>query len=210
MSIILSSAYNAPIQYYTKFLLRQTIIIDQCETYLKQSYRNRCIIHTTDGAMPLSVPVEYSASKRTKTKDVLISDHGNWQHTHWNAIVSAYNSTPFFEYYRDDYEALYKSKYTNLIDFNAKLLHLTLSNLNIDVPQISYSDQYIASLSDTDIDYRNTIHPKHDYASDSKFVAREYYQIFADRNGFIPNLSILDLLFNMGNESLLVLNDSIV
>lgn len=209
MSIILSSAYNAPIQYYTKFLLGQPIIIDQCETYMKQSYRTRCTIHAADGAMSLSVPVEYSASERTKTKDVLISDHGNWQHTHWNAIVSAYNSTPFFEYYRDDYEKFYTAKYESLIDFNDKLLRLTLSNLNIDIPEISYTTEYLNLLADTDLDYRQSIHPKRGYADDNKFIAREYYQIFSDKNGFIPNLSILDLLFNMGNESLLVLKDSL-
>ena len=149
MSIILSSAYHAPIQYYTKFLCNTSVIIEQNETYIKQSYRNRCVINTADGAMPLSVPVVFSASERTKMKDVGISEHDNWQHTHWNAIVSAYNSSPFFEYYRDDYEM------------------------------------------------------------DSSFYPTPYYQTFGAKNEFIPNLSILDLLFNMGNESLLVLLSSI-
>lgn len=209
MSILLSSAYNAPIQYYTKFLLNQDIVIEQCETYLKQSYRNRCIINATDGPMALSVPVVYSASDRTKMKDVLISDHGNWAHTHWNAIVSAYNSTPFFEYYKDDYESVYLQEHLNLVDFNDKLLRLTLSNLKIQEPIIRYSDQYCDLVSDNDLDYRELIHPKRLSSMDEHFVVREYYQIFSDKNGFNPNLSILDLLFNMGNESLLILQDSI-
>lgn len=209
MSIILSTAYNAPIQYYTKFLFNQPIVIEQYDSYIKQTYRTRCSIHSTDGAMSLSIPVSYSSQEKTKTKDVLISDHGNWQHTHWNAIVSAYNSTPFFEYYRDDYEKFYRNKYESLLHFNDELLRLTLSNLNVDVPQISYTNEYLSELSSEDVDYRETIHPKRDYEQDKQFVAREYYQIFSDKNGFIPNLSILDLLFNMGNESLLVLKDCI-
>lgn len=209
MSIILSTAYNAPIQYYTKFLLGQPIVIEQHDTYIKQSYRNRCTIHSTDGAMSLSVPVSYSSKEKTKTKDVLISDHGNWQHTHWNAIISAYNSTPFFEYYRDDYEKFYTSKFDSLVHFNDELLRLTLSHLNIELPQIKYSEEYVDIISSSDIDCREIIHPKRSFDLDNLFVAREYYQIFGDKNGFIPNMSILDLLFNMGNESLLVLMDSI-
>lgn len=209
MSIILSSAYNAPIQYYTKFLLGEDILIEQHETYVKQSYRNRCIINATDGAMPLSIPVVYSSSERTKMNDVLISDHGNWQHTHWNAIVSAYNSTPFFEYYRDDYEQLYFQEYVSLIDFNDRLLRLTLQNLHLQDVKFNYTSCYYESQLEGDIDYRNSIHPKQNYSQDERFVAKEYYQIFADRNGFIPNLTILDLLFNMGNESILVLQSSI-
>ncbi len=175
MSIILSTAYNAPIQYYTKFLFNQSIVIEQYDSYIKQTYRTRCSIHSTDGAMSLSIPVSYSSQEKTKTKDVLISDHGNWQHTHWNAIVSAYNSTPFFEYYRDDYEKFYRNKYESLLHFNDELLRLTLSNLNIDVPQISYTNEYLSELSSEDVDYRETIHPKRDYEQDKQFVAREYY-----------------------------------
>lgn len=209
MSIILSSAYHAPIQYYTKFLFNTPVIIEQNDTYIKQSYRNRCVINTADGAMPLSVPVIFSASERTKMKDVGISAHDNWQHSHWNAIVSAYNSSPFFEYYRDDYEKFYTSKFDNLLHFNDELLRLTLSLLKIDIPEIRYSESYIDYLSEEDLDYREIIHPKKNRELDTKFFPREYYQIFDDKNGFIPNLSILDLLFNMGNESLLVLLSSI-
>lgn len=209
MSIILSSAYHAPIQYYTKFIMNKPVIIEQNETYIKQSYRNRCLINTADGIMALSVPVVFSARERTKMKDVGISDHDNWQHSHWNAIVSAYNSSPFFEYYRDDYEKFYNTKFDNLLDFNDKLLRLTLSLLKIDCPEIKYSENYIDQLAEDDQDFREGIHPKKDWHTDHSFLPNEYYQMFNDKNGFTPNLSILDLLFNMGNESLLVLYSSI-
>lgn len=206
--IILSSAYHAPIQYYTKFLLDTPVIIDQYETYVKQSYRNRCLINSANGAMPLSVPVVYSAKERTKMKDVAISGHDNWQHTHWNAIVSAYNSTPFFEYYRDDFERFYTGKFDGLLHFNDQLLRLTLSLLKIDAPKITYSTDYVNRLSADDMDYREMIHPKKGCAADTLFVPQRYYQVFEEKHGFVPNLSILDLLFNMGNEGLLVLLQS--
>lgn len=207
MHIVLSSAYNAPIQYYTKFLLGHPVIIEQCDTYVKQSYRNRCVINTADGPMALSIPVVFSASERTKTKDVMISDHDKWQHTHWNAIISAYNSSPFFEYYKDDFERFYATKFRYLIDYNNELLRLTLSLLKMDPPSIIYSDSYVES--GELMDYRELIHPKRIYSNDENFVITNYYQLFRDKNGFNPNMSILDLLFNMGNESLLVLLNSI-
>lgn len=207
MSIILSTAYHAPIQYYAKFMMGQPIIIEQNDTYTKQSYRNRCLINSADGALALSVPVSYSSSEKTKTKDVVISQHGNWQHMHWNAIVSAYNPTPFFEYYRDDYEKFYTNTYSSLLEFNDQLLRLTLDNLNIKAPEIVYSDSYIDGKDM--LDYRELIHPKRSIQEDSEFQLKTYYQVFQEKHGFVPNLSILDLLFNMGNESILILKKSI-
>lgn len=207
MNILLSSAYLAPVQYYSKFLMGKSIIIEQYDTYIKQTYRNRCVINATDGAMPLSIPVIYSAKERTKVKDVLISEHDNWQHTHWNAIVSAYNSTPFFEYYADDYEKFYLNKYDSLLHFNDELLHLTLSHLNVEIPKIEYSQSYIEIGGS---DYRELIHPKRRWEEDSHFHPEIYYQVFQDKHGFLPNMSILDLLFNMGNESIFVLQKSII
>ena len=99
MNIYLSSAYLAPIQYYAKFVQGDRIFIEQNENYTKQSYRNRSMIVSANGPIPLSIPVVHSSSEKILTKDIRIADHGNWQHMHWNAIVSAYNSTPFFEYF---------------------------------------------------------------------------------------------------------------
>lgn len=207
MKIVLSTAYNAPIQYYTKFLLGYPVIIEQYDTYIKQSYRNRCIINTADSSMSLSIPVNYSSKDRTKTKDVTIADHANWQHVHWNAIISAYNSSPFFEYYKDDFEKFYTNKFQSLLDYNDQLLRLTLSLLRIDDSIISYSSEYIES--NDILDYREVIHPKRGFDDDKLFKVTDYYQLFSDKNGFNPNMSILDLLFNMGNESILILLDSI-
>lgn len=99
----ISTAYLGPVQQYSKMFHFPEVRIETSENYLKQSYRNRCIIAGANGPLPLSVPIVKPDTLKCLTKDIRISDHGNWRHLHWNAIVSAYNSTPFFEYYEDDF-----------------------------------------------------------------------------------------------------------
>lgn len=110
-SVLLSSFYLAPIQYYSKLFRSERAYIEIHDTYQKQSYRNRCLIAGANGILPLSIPVEKPEAGKDKMKDVRISDHGNWRHLHWNALVSAYNSSPFFEYYGDDFRRFYEKKY---------------------------------------------------------------------------------------------------
>lgn len=210
MDIILSSAYLAPVQYYTKFIIADTVRIEQWDHYIKQTYRNRCTIVSANGPISLSVPVVHSSKAKTLMKDIRIADHDNWQHMHWNAIVSAYNSTPFFEYYQDDFYPFYHKKYAFLIDFNNELQQLVLDLLNIDFCKIKYTSVYETVLNDGEIDLRESIHPKKDWLIlDKSFSPYEYYQVFDHKFGFIPNMSIIDLLFNMGNESQIVLSSSI-
>lgn len=207
MDIWLSSAYLAPVQYYSKLLAGDRIIIEQNDNYVKQSYRNRCNIMAANGAMPLSIPVEHSSTDKILMKDIRIAQHGNWQHMHWNTIVSAYNSTPFFEYYQDDFYPFYHNKYSFLFDFNEGLRTLILDLLNIDDISIEYSNEYKTEFGSEELDLREIIHPKKNWKElDSSFLSIPYYQVFSSRSGFAANMSIIDLLFNMGNESLLVLS----
>ncbi|GAB6119769.1 WbqC family protein [Dysgonomonas termitidis] len=208
--IYLSSAYLAPVQYYTKFLLANRIFIEQNDNYIKQTYRNRCTIVSANGGISLSIPVEHSSKDKTLMKDIRIAGHGNWQHMHWNAIVSAYNSTPFFEYYQDDFYPFYHKKYSFLFDYNKELNDLILRLLDINLPQIEYTAAYKTELADTESDLRELIHPKKDWKSlDPDFSPIPYYQVFEQKFGFIANMSIIDLLFNMGNESQIVLAGSV-
>ncbi|NDV69429.1 WbqC family protein [Dysgonomonas sp. 25] len=211
MDIYLSTAYLAPVQYYTKFVEDDaSIYIEAKENYVKQSYRNRCNIVSANGVIPLSIPVEHASGAKIPIRDIRIASHGNWQHMHWNAIVSAYNSTPFFEYYQDDFAPFYHQKYSFLFDFNEELRQLICRLAGLDDAMIRYTGDYKTDFVVNELDLRNSIHPKKDWAqSDSLFSPRKYYQVFAQRFGFIPNMSIIDLLFNMGNESLLVLKDSL-
>lgn len=204
---ILSSLYNAPIQYYSKFLINSQIMIDEYENYVKQSYRNRCSIYTADGVTNLIIPVKYSSKNKTSMRDVRISNDTNWQHLHWNALIAAYNSTPFFEYYRDDFEKIYKKKHFFLCDLNRELMDTIINLIKIEDVKIDYTDRYyVANIDDND--YRSIINPK-SKLNDRLFTEKPYYQNFNRKYGYIANLSILDLLFNMGNESLLILLSSI-
>lgn len=120
----LSSAYLAPVEYYTKLVTYDKIYIEQHDHYMKQTYRNRCTIAGPGREIALSIPIIKPENLKCPMKDIRISDHGNWRHMHWNAIESAYNSTPFFEYYRDDFYPFYEKKYVFLADFNEELCHL--------------------------------------------------------------------------------------
>ena len=204
-TVLLSSLYLAPIQYYSKLFRANEAIIETDDNYQKQSYRNRCIIAAANGSLPLSIPIEKPKGLKCKMKDIRIADHGNWQHFHWNAIISAYNSSPFFEYYRDEFALFYEKEGTFLFDLNEQMRSLICKWLDIDTP-ISYSSNFFEEAPINTIDFRESIHPKKNWReTDSDFCAKPYYQVFAEKNSFIENLSIIDLLFNMGNETRLYL-----
>jgi len=200
-TVYLSTAYLAPVEYYMQMLAFPQIIIEKHCNYVKQTYRNRCIIASANGLQTLSIPVEKPETVKCLTKDIRIAEHGNWRHLHWIAIQSAYNSTPFFEYYEDDFIKFYEQKYNFLFDFNESLRILITRLLDIE-PQVAYTSVYKTDFLPNEIDYREAIHPKKN-AVISSF--KPYYQVFESRFGFQPNLSIIDLLFNMGTESILFL-----
>ena len=206
---ILSTAFLAPIEYYSKLYHYDEIMIEANENFIKQTYRNRCFIGAVNLIQNLSIPIEKGNELKTSIKDVRISDHGNWRHQHWYAIYSSYNNTPFFEYYEDEFAPFFEKKYDFLFDLNEQLRELICSLIGIK-KNIIYTDQYIETDNFDGIDFRNIINPKKDYKTlDPEFVSNPYYQQFQQKWGFRPNLSIIDLLFNMGPESILVLRDSI-
>ena len=208
-TVFLSSAYLAPIEYYTKLLAYDKVFIEQHDHYMKQTYRNRCTIAAPDGELALSIPTVKPSTLKCPMRDIRISDHGNWRHLHWNAIESAYNHTPFFEYYKDDFRPFYEQKYEFLADFNEELCHLVCSLIDLQ-PDMTRTTGYRTEFAPHETDFRERIHPKKDFAlEDTVFSPQPYYQVFQERLGFLPNLSIIDLLFNMGPESLLILQKSI-
>lgn len=202
--VYLSTAYLGPIQQYGKLLQFPEVRIETAENYLKQTYRNRCTIAAANGPLALSVPIVKPDTLKCLTKNIRISDHGNWRHLHWNALVSAYNMSPFFEYYEEDFAPFYEKKYEFLFDFNEELRQLICELLDLH-PIISYTEDYQPEVAN---DFRESIRPKHP-GEDPTFCPKPYYQVFQDKYGFQPNMSIVDLLFNMGPEGLLVLKNSI-
>lgn len=207
-TVLLSTAYLAPVEYYTKLLAYDRIRIEQYDHYQKQTYRNRCTIASPSGPLALTVPTVKPSTLKCFTRDIRISDHGNWRHLHWNALESAYNHTPFFEYYKDDFRPFYEQRYEFLTDFNEALCRLVCSLIDFSPSLERTADYMVQPPPDTD-DFRERIHPKKDFRTeDPAFQPCPYYQVFQEKLGFLPNLSIIDLLFNMGPESLLVLRNS--
>lgn len=137
----LSSAYLAPVEYYTKLLAYDKVFVEQYDHYIKQTYRNRCTIASTSGELALSIPTVKPDTLKCPMKDIRISDHGNWRHLHWNAIESVYNNTPFFEYYKDDFHPFYEKKYEFLIDFNEELCRMVCELIDIH-PTIERTSEY--------------------------------------------------------------------
>ena len=229
---LLSSTYFGPVQWYQKLLRYDRIYIEQCDSFVKQTYRNRCLIATTSGVQALTVPVaripnsqfsipnsqfsipnsqfpipnsqspipnsQFSIpNSQFPIHNYRISDHGNWRHLHWQALQSAYGESPFFEYYEDDLRPFFTERWEYLYDFN-EAIRLKMCELLDIQPAVELTTVY---RRDVENDFREAIRPKHPLP-DAHFHPRRYYQVYEQRHGFLPNLSILDLLLNMGPESI--------
>ena len=204
MELLSHPLYLAPIPLYAQLYRCDTLVINGDEPFVKQTFRSRAVIATENGTQALTIPVVHDGG-RTAMHDVRISEHGNWRHQHWNAIVSAYRKSPFFDYYADDFAKFYTERDGFLMDFNLRLHSVICELLGLDREVKIVSSHDIAC---TTTDLRHIAEPKA-LTNIEGYTALPYYQVFAQRNGFIPNLSIVDLLFNMGPEGLIVLRDSI-
>ena len=194
MNVILQSVYAGNVNYYAAILKSENVIVDVNEHFLKQSYRNRCVIAGANGPLNLIVPVKRKTG-RVKLKDVEIDYSENWQKIHWKSIESAYRTSPYFEFYEDRFKALYFSKeFKLLMNWNLAINNAILTSLKHE-PEIRISEKYISE-TDGYEDLRSEIHPKKQITSHYK--VNSYPQVFDDRMDFLPNISVLDLLFNEG------------
>lgn len=191
--ILLPSFYLPPTSFFTQIKQnRDSVWIERYEHFPKQTYRNRCVIATANGALNLSIPIQKGLKEHTKMKDVKISYDADWQRLHWMSLQTAYRSSPYFEYYEEIFAPFYHKKEVFLFDFNQKLLEETLQLLKMPV-QFFYTEAY-QSMPEALQDFRAQIHPKRPPLTKS----RPYYQVFDDKFGFMPNLSIIDLLCSQG------------
>ena len=214
LTFLLSTTYFGPVQWYQKLYRCHSAMIEAHESFVKQSYRNRCIIATAQGLQALTVPVVHD-HEQTDISLLRISDHGNWRHLHWQAITSAYGDSPFLEYYEDDLRPFFtERRWERLLDFNGAIM-LKMCELLDFHPHFANTTEYVktddpritggqAASVNSLVDFRNVINPKHPLP-DTDFHPRPYYQVFSQLHGFLPNLSILDLLLNMGPEAVFFL-----
>ena len=190
---VFSSQYLAPIEYYFHLINCGEVTIDTYENYVKQTYRNRCCILSPNGTQNLTIPL-VKAKQRNLTKNMVIAYDDNWRKVHWKSLESAYRSSPYFEYYEDEFYPFYHGdKYEKLADFNNALNKKIIELLSLEI-SINESTEYTEEVEN---DYRNAFSPK----KETKLSFTPYIQVFGDRNGFTPNLSILDILFNEGPNS---------
>lgn len=204
ISPLIIPPYAGNIQYYSLFAHYNEVLMERYAHYVKQTYRNRCQILTANGMMNLTIPVEKVSGEKILDKDVRISST-DWQRVHWTAIESAYNNSPFFLYYEDDIRPMYEKKFDFLLDFNLQLQETLVSLLGLNT-KFRLTENYIDS---HEYDLRETLSPKYK-GETSNFNPKPYYQVFKEKFGFVENLSVFDLLFNMGNESILILKDSYI
>lgn len=195
---LLSSTYFGPVQWYQKLNRFDKCLIESQESFVKQTYRNRCVIATTNGMQSLTIPIEHGESRLMR--DIRISNHGHWRHLHWNALMSAYGESPFFEFYADDLHPFFEQQWDYLFDYNMAITDKMCELIDFQ-PCLEITNNFTR---EAEHDYREAIQPKHPLP-DKEFTPRPYYQVYAQKHGFLPNLSILDLLFNEGPEAILYL-----
>lgn len=197
---VFAAHYLPPIPYFQLLAqLGNSFEIEQHEHFPKQTFRSRCTIYGANGALNLVVPVKKGKIVHTKMKDVRISYEEDWQRLHWMSLQSAYRSSAYFEFYEDDFAPFYEKKYEYLLDFNVAQLDFLTKILKMPTSHVK-TEKYVESYGD--LDFRENIHPKKPFP-----VHRhpEYYQVFEDKHGFLPNLSIVDLIFNKGPQSMEIL-----
>ncbi len=195
---IFSPLYWAPISYYKEGLSCEVFLMEQYHFYEKKTYQNRCEILSANGKVTLSVPVLKTTQNKTPFKDVKIAYHTDWPQQHLRAIMFAYRNSPFYEFYKDDILPLYEKRFTYLIDFNIALHRTFLAAIDEQCPMTLTEHFYQGTHYE---DRRFAFHPRHKQET----YLKPYTQVFAEKLSFEPDLSILDLLFNLGPETELYL-----
>lgn len=185
----------------------EAIFLEQYDNYIKQTYRNRCRITGPNGLHTLSIPVKRIKGVKSPFREVRVDYDMPWNKIHWKSLVAAYAASPFFEFFSDDLHPFYEKRFEFLVDLNLELLEKTLQMMGMDIPlKMTRNFQAITGEKDP----RYFIHPKLDTrVSDPHFFSQVYHQVFKEKHGFQPNLSILDLLFNEGPAALSVLRNSL-
>ena len=192
---LLYPTYLPNIASYIVMAQSDAFVFEICDSYQKQTYRNRCYIYGANGKLSLNIPVHYTQKNRQDTKEIEIENSSKWQSTHWKSIESAYKTSPFFEFYEDELKVLFENPKEFLLDFNLECIAVINNCIGFE-PVISNSEQFSKTTSESD--YRFLVNAR----KEPKIETKPYIQVFKDKHGSITNLSILDLLFNEGTNTL--------
>jgi len=195
-NILLHPSYFPTIEQMAVASQANTVVWEVADNYQKQTYRNRTYIAHSNGVLLLNIPIKHNKNgQRQKTNEVLVENDFPWQEQHWKSLQSAYRTSPFFEYYEDDLEPLFKEAVESLLEHNLKIYDVLADLIGIETKTSKTSSYIIHPEID---DYRYFINSKRK----SEFITEPYTQVLEANHGFLPNLSVLDLLFNEGPNSL--------
>lgn len=207
--LLVDSQYFPSIHYFLLLMQHGEIYVDGHENMAKASYRNRCHIASPDGQLALTVPLEHGRHQRRAVKDVVIFNELDWQKKHWDTLCSAYRRSPYFEYYEDSLYAVFYKPYSNLLLLNTDMLNWVIAKLKLEI-KYEFTTRYNDNKDGSYHDWRGRIQPNEGKSLSPIDTQQDHYhQVFEDRLGFLPNLSILDLLFALGPRSVEYLNNSI-
>lgn len=194
--LIIDNQYFPVVNWLKYSFKSKYIVLFACETYQKMSFRNRTVICGSNGLINLSVPIENGRNQRAAFKDIKITYRDNWQSNHWRSIVSCYSKSPFFDYYSHGLENIFQQKHTYLFDLNLEALEWLKKVLKFPAELIIVKEEKMADYQNIAENATNRWLPKN--FQEEPDAALRYAQVFEDRIGFQPNVSVLDLLFNMG------------
>lgn len=185
--------YAGPIEYFALMMQYTSVVFERKEHFVKQSFRNRCEIVGANGMLKLSIPTIRKSRERTVYDEVMLAKEEQWNYIHWRSLCTAYRSSPYFEYYEQEIESFFLKPPDTLFEFNKGLTEWALKKLSLDLEM-----QYTGSFqSNYELDFRHRFSAK----KAERYHYPRYIQVFEERVGFIPNLSVFDLLFNLGPES---------
>jgi len=194
-NILIHPSYFPPISTFVAIAKADLVTFEMDDNYQKQTNRNRMHIYSPNGIQLLNIPIKHSKEAHQKTKDVKLETDFNWQKQHFKSLEAAYRSSPFFEYFEDNIQAVFQKKYTFLMDLNLETMAIVSKFLQLEF-DYNETSEYHKEIKDK-TDYRNLINGKKDTS-----VFETYTQVFDDKHGFLNNLSVLDLLFNEGRYAL--------
>ncbi|MDC1372475.1 WbqC family protein [Flavobacteriaceae bacterium] len=201
MDILIHPNYFPNIHQFTQIIKANNILFEVSDNYQKQTFRNRTYIYGANGKLGLFIPVIHTHKNRELFKDVKISYESNWMDLHLKSLQSAYRSSPYFEYFEDNFIKLYSEKEKFLVDFNIKCIKLISNLLDLDL-DFKMSNEYVEKTNDI-IDLRDLSNAR----KEKKIETPKYIQVFESKHGYLNNLSTLDLIFSEGTNSVLLMNN---